>query len=36
MIYVKHMSYRASLPLVLVHGALITFVALTMVMTLPA
>jgi hypothetical protein len=33
---VKPLSHRASLPLVLVHAALITFVALNMVMSLPA
>ncbi len=33
---VKPMSRRASLPLVLMHALLITFLALNMVMKLPA
>ncbi len=33
---VKPLSRRASLPLVLMHALLITFVAVSMVMTLPA
>ncbi len=33
---VKPLSHRASLPLVLMHAVLITFVALNMVMMLPS
>jgi hypothetical protein len=36
MIAVKPLSRRVSLPLVLMHALLITFLALNMVMTLPS